>query len=523
MTGIFVYLTVCSIRNSVRVQIRRLRQPRYLLIAIGFVLYVGAMMLGRPASGSFGRFVVDGTGARMIAAAVATLMLGSAWLLPPGAALRFTSAEVQFLFTAPVTRRQLIAYKVCRLLLGAAASGAFLTIFVGPPRLVPGLIFAAKSAAVVAILTLHGAGVGMNRSRAKEQEQLPVRRWQILAAVCLLTPILGGGLAFIALASGMELAAALPVAVLLTGVNALWIIRSDSAFEEAATDAADKMSRAIATGHFSTPRISRKRSSTFRLRPSGPAETAILWKNWLLLGRASRPALVSAAILLALVVTVHLVVSDGVVAADLIGDLSMFFVALAVLLGPAMLRLDLRQDLGHLAVIKTWPVRGPALIRGELLAPSIALSLSAAVAIVIGSAFAPGLPFVDHAGAGARVVFAISAVLATTAVVVAQLVVHNGIAVSYPAWVELKVVASGEAAMTMNVRMMIVMYGALLVLAFVLVIPVAAAFVAYFVSGGLLIPSAIFAAFLACESLAATEIIGRILDRTDLQDVVVTD
>jgi hypothetical protein len=67
------------------------------------------------------------------------------------------------------------------------------------------------------------------------------------------------------------------------------------------------------------------------------------------------------------------------------------------------------------------------------------------------------------------------------------------------------------------------MYGALLVLAFVLVIPAAAAAGAYFMAGGLLIPSAIFAALLICESLAATEIIGRILDRTDLQDVVVTE
>jgi hypothetical protein len=37
------------------------------------------------------------------------------------------------------------------------------------------------------------------------------------------------------------------------------------------------------------------------------------------------------------------------------------------------------------------------------------------------------------------------------------------------------------------------------------------------------IPSAIFAALLFSESLAATELIGRILDRTDLQDVAVPE
>ena len=131
MTGIFVYLTVCSIRNSVRLRIRRLRRPRYLLIAVGFVLWVGSMLLGRRTSGPLGFIAVDGARAQLIAAGVATVMLGSAWLLPLAAALRFTSAEVQFLFTAPITRRQLIGYKVCRLLLGATPSGPFLAILVG--------------------------------------------------------------------------------------------------------------------------------------------------------------------------------------------------------------------------------------------------------------------------------------------------------------------------------------------------------------------------------------------------------
>ena len=522
MTGIFAYLTVCSIRNSVRVRVRRLRQPRYLLIALGFILYVGSMMFGRPASGSFAFLAADGARARMIAAGVATLMLGSAWVLPVAAALRFTSAEVQFLFTAPITRRQLIGYKVWRLLLGAAASGPFLAVVAGPPRLVPGLFFAAKSAIVVAILTLHGAGVAMYRSSAKDQGQLPMRRWRVLAAACLLTPVVGAGVVFIAFSSVMELVAALPFAALLIGANALWIIRSDSAFEEAATEAADKMSRALASGHFSTPRISRRRSSLFRLAPRGPAETAILWKNWLLLGRTSRQTLVISAIVVGSAVIGLVIASGGLFDAEVIGEVSILFVALAVLLGPAMLRIDLRQDLGHLALIKTWPVRGAAIIRGELLAPAIALSLCAAVAIVIGSAFAPGLLFVDQVGGGARIMFALSAVLAVTAVIVAQLVVHNGIAVCFPAWVELKT-AAGAAAMEMGVRMMIVMYGALVLLPFVLVIPAGAAAAAYFVAGGLLIPSALFAALLMGESLAATEIIGRILDRTDLQDVVVTE
>ena len=518
MNGTFLYLTACSVRNTIRVQLRRLRQPRYLVIGLAFVLYVGSMMLGRPRTGAFTAVALTSVRAQAIAIGVATLLLGTAWILPVGAPLRFSNAEIQFLFPAPVTRRQLIGYKLVLMLLGSAFSGAFLTIFVGPTRLVPALFFAAKSAVVVVVMTIHGVGIATYRSRAKEAGERPGGRWRIVAAACLLTPLAGAGLVFVAFSSAAQFAAALPLAALVVGVNALWFVRTDSAFEEAATDAADKMNRAVATGRFFAHRVSATRFSAFRLAPRGPVASAILWKNWLLLGRMSRQALIGGAIMLVFMVVVFVVAAKGDVSADLIGDISLFAVALTALLGPAMLRIDLRHDLAHLALIKTWPVRGATLIRGEVLAPAIALSLAAVVPIVAGSVFAPGLLLVDQATAGGRTMFALSAILVVTGFIVTQLIVQNGIAASFPAWVELKP-ATGAAAMEMNVRMMIVMYGSLLVTALVVVIPAAAAFAAYVFSSGLLIPSLVFAVLLLAESLAATEIIGRILDRTDLQDV----
>ena len=522
MTGIFVYLTACTIRNNAWLALRRIRQPRYLLIAIGFVLWVGSTIVGRPSSGSFGVVPLDTAYARAVAVGVATLLLASGWVLPVGAPLRFTSAEIQFLFPAPLSRRHLIAYKLVRMLLGAAVTGAFLTLFVGPTRLVPALFFAAKSALVMVVLTVHGVGIATYRSHLRDADQPPVRRWRIVAAACLLTPLGAAALVFMAFSSGMQLLAALPIAALIMGMNVAWILRTDSAFEDAATEAADKMNRAVASGRAFAPRLSRRRTSSFRLAPRGPAETAILWKNWMLLGRGSRPVLLTSAIMLVFLVVVFLVASDGALKADAIGDIAMLLVVLTVLVGPGMLRIDLRTDLTHLALIKTWPVRGAALIRGELLAPAIALSLAAAAAIAAGSIFAPDLPLVEQAGAGARAAFAAAAVLATTAVITAQLVVHNGFAVCFPAWVELKA-GTGAAAIEMNVRMIVVMYGSMLVLMLVLILPAAAAFLAYAMSAGLLIASVIFAALLACECLAAIEILGRILDRTDLHDVVVTE
>jgi hypothetical protein len=522
VTGVFVYLTVCTIRNTAWRALRRLRQPRYLLIAAGFVLWIGSTIVGRPSSGSFGAVPLDTTRARAVAVGVATLLLASGWMLPVGAPLRFTNAEIQFLFPAPATRRQLIAYKLVRILLGAAVAGAFLAVFVGPTRPIPALFFAAKSALIMMVLTVHGVGIATYRSRASDAGPRPGRRWPIVAAVACLTPFAGAALVVVAFSSAMRFVAALPIAAVVIGVHVAWVLRTDSAFEDAATEAAEKMNRAVATGHAFAPRLPRRRASSFRLAPGGPAETAILWKNWLLLGRRSRQALLTAAILLVSVATIVMVASGAAPKADVIGGTVMFAVMLTVLLGPAMLRIDLRQDLTHLALIKTWPIRGAALIRGELLAPAIALSLAAAAAIAIGSAVAPGLLLTEETGAGGRATFAAAAVLATTAVITAQLVVHNGFAVCFPAWVELKV-ATGAAALEMNVRMILVMYGSMLALAVLLVLPAAAGFLVYAVTGGLLISSAIFAAVLACESVAAIEILGRILDRTDLHDVVVAE
>ena len=459
MTGIFVYLTVCSIRNSARVRLRRLRQPRYLVITLGFVLYVGSLMLGRPASGAMGFFSVEGARAHLIAAGVATVLLSSAWVLPAGAALGFTSAEVQFLFSAPITRRQLIGYKVCRLLLGAVASGAFLTIFIGPLRLLPGLFFAAKSAIVVAVVSLHGAGVAMHRSRAKDQGH---------PSAALLA---GGGRRLRADADRRR-RSGLHRVLVRRGAGGCRAGRRAHARRQCVVDHAvgqrvrgsrhgsrgqDEPHGCQRTFH---PRAVRKRSSAFRLAPRGPAETAILWKNWLLLGRTSRKALVTSVLLLCAMVTTVLVVSDGAFAGNLIGNASTLVVALVALLGPAMLRIDLRQDLRHLALIKTWPIRGPAVIRGELLAPAVALSLCAAAGILIGQCLRSRPLFRGSRGRGCTRDLCRLRVLAVTSVIVAHLVVHNGIAVAFPAWTELKAVP-GAAAMEMNVRMMIVMYGAM--------------------------------------------------------------
>jgi hypothetical protein len=67
--------------------------------------------------------------------------------------------------------------------------------------------------------------------------------------------------------------------------------------------------------------------------------------------------------------------------------------------------------------------------------------------------------------------------------------------------------------------MLVVMYGGFFVLLLATLVPAAVAAVVMLLVGGILLPAVAFASLLLVECFAATEIIGRILERTDLQDV----
>jgi ABC-2 type transport system permease protein len=521
VTGAFAYLARRSIANSLRVRVRRLRQPRYLVIALALLLYLGGMLAGRPRLGALPVNPANRLQAELIATALATLALAIAWVLPVGAALRFTLADVQFLFTAPITRRQLIGYKIVRLLLGAAGTGVFLTILLGPTRFVPALMFTVRMALVFAILTLSEAGVSLYRKNAEDHGPLRGgRRAGILATTLVLTPLMGWALARVALAATPgEFASAVPIGILLAAANAAWVLRSDAAFEEASADAAVKVQQAMERGARGQPSPRIARATPFRLAPRGPVETALLWKNWMLFGRASRRALVVTAIGVTMMVAVLVGASESVFEGHVLEPLCIFAVSAAVLFGPVWLRTDLRHDLAYLEVIKTWPVRGPSVVRGEVLASALALTAAAAFPIWLAGTLTPELPLVGSA-TSARLSFAISATSAAFALIVAQLVIQNGIAVAFPAWVR-PPHAAGVAGFEAMGQAMVAMYGALFVLVIAVIVPAAGAAAAFFVIGGLLAPSTVFAVLLLAESLVATEAIGRLLERTDLQDVIV--
>ena len=127
----FLYLTACSMRNHVKVQLRRLGEPRYFLGSAAGLLYLGLMFRpSGPSSRLFSTWRANGL-LEVSVAALLFMTTALAWIRSRsgGPALMFTRAEVLFLFTAQVHRRQLIDYKMLRWQVSIVVSAVVMTIF----------------------------------------------------------------------------------------------------------------------------------------------------------------------------------------------------------------------------------------------------------------------------------------------------------------------------------------------------------------------------------------------------------
>src|SRR5580765_8072123 len=117
-----LYIIVCSFRNRLRV--RLLRQPRYFIGAIAGAAYLYFSFFARFRTSRSSAARRGGRPPRLpqsMAALLAVapslgglaLMIAAAgaWLFPMDSSmLEFSDAEQQFLFPAPVSRRQLLVY-----------------------------------------------------------------------------------------------------------------------------------------------------------------------------------------------------------------------------------------------------------------------------------------------------------------------------------------------------------------------------------------------------------------------------
>jgi len=573
MTGAFLYLTACTFKNRLRRRLQRLREPRYvvgLLVGLAY-FYVAFFRRG-------GRRNAPADASVIAAIAAPMQLLGSlgllataaiAWLWPgSGQPLTFSRAEVQWLFTAPVTRRELVHYKLLRSQLAILFGSAIATLVLRPGSLAAGWTLLAGLWIALMTVRLHLMGVALRRlSLASHGASGFARQWLPVAAVMggigvvaatfanawpALSALEGGEQVFAALqrlagegaasvvlwpfralvrlpaaASAGDFLAALPAALALLALNYVWVLRSDAAFEEASAEHAERQAgrrdgpRAAVKGAAATP---------FTLAPDGPPEAAILWKNLILVGRYVSWRTVLRLLPLVIVLGVVAGRSPAGGAAEFVGKVSLPLAAMAILLGPQMMRNDLRQDLARLPLLKTWPVRGSALIRGEVLAPTVVVTAVAwlllLTAVLLGGGLRPASPEATILGAHRLSILAASFVLAP-AIILSQVVVQNGLAVLFPAWVA--VGASRARGIDAMGQRLLMLAGILFALVVSLVPGVVAAgavaFLAYQATGAtlVLLPAVVVALVVAGECWLAVEGLGRVLDRTDPSAVEATE
>ena len=173
MIAALFYLQYHTFRNRLLFRLRRLKQPKYLIGAIVGGLYLYFYFFRYLFQGHAGgsRPPVNFTVSpeylvlyELGGALALFLVVLLAWIIPhERAALVFTEAEVAFLFPAPITRRNLIHYKLIRSQLRIFFSVLLLTLF---SRRFGGnaLIHALGWWMILSTLNLHFLGASFTRT-----------------------------------------------------------------------------------------------------------------------------------------------------------------------------------------------------------------------------------------------------------------------------------------------------------------------------------------------------------------------
>jgi len=570
-----LYITACTTRNRIRVRLRRLREPRYLIGAIVGVAYlyfsIFAGRRGRSRAGRGGdpRAPIElGSAWQAIGSSLAGLLVFVlallAWVLParPGL-LEFSQAETVFLFPAPVSRRQLLVHRLVRSQVSSLVTSILMAFLLAPAGGFGRLRFAMAMWALFVTIRVYFAAVALTRAQFTSSRPLArLAAWLPAGFLIAGTVVVGA-----AIARQMTLqpvASAADVLVRLTGATAsglpsivlwpfsailrpqlatsatsfmqamagslavmaaviVWMLANDSAFDLTAGEAAGERSGRAVAG---TP-VVRVRQIGPALALSGRVEWAILWKNAmqtfravnLPLKRLAAPAIGLTMGLAGAAIGMSAGQNRG--PAGFIAALGFAVTALSIVAGPLIMRLDLRSDFEHLDLLKTWPVRPADLIRGEMAWPAALVTAIAWAGIVCTALFSgaamPDVPSVD------RWSVAISALLAAPALIAAQYTVQNALALFFPAWVGLGTQRTrGIDAMGQR---LIMVAAILLVLAIFAVPGGLAGGIVWLVLRNVMgvavfVPAAVlFAAVILTEVLVATELLGPAYERMDLTSV----
>lgn len=480
MTGAFAYLILASARNRLRSRVLRLRNPRYAAAMLLGVTYIWGVYF-RPSHDRPSGDEILSPSLVALLPLVTLALIAWIWLFGGDrAALAFTEAEVTLLFTAPVTRRALVLYRIARTQVAILATSILWALVFrrsGPwPALLAHVI---AYWVMLATINMNRLGVALVHAGAAEHGLRAARRhWAAIAAFAgilamvvvplalawprmratgdpsaamdvaasvLLAPPTSWALypfrvlvAPVSAAAGLPWLAAMGPALVLLGILTAWVLRSETAFEEAAAEASAAHAQrreALRARRGTKPVSARRLSRTLPLAPTGPPAVALLWKNamWLLRANEVRGMLAPPAIALA---CAAIIAPRSEVAAVMVASLSGFVAVVMLLFGPLTTRNDLRTELLHLGLLKTFPLRGRDVVVAEVASGALpvgAVQYLLVLASLLALAFTAN-PLLTPAVLAAA---ALAAPLPVLGLNGATFTLHNGIALLFPGWVRL--------------------------------------------------------------------------------------
>ena len=520
MIRAFWFITLRSFKNRIMLRLRRLRQPRYLIGFIAGLAYFWFTGLKRilvmhnlqhgvlGARIPTGDFVVD------CAAFAALFPMLIAWALPDqGGGLVFSEAEIQFLFAGPVSRRQLLIYKVLRQQPPILISALLMSFFgFGSSRFI-GIWLAFVT------MSIYFSTVGLARARLKLAGIGFL--WRLLAVLASLAGL--GALLIHAFSSMPHLtrydpqvlhlldqplrtpafqvilflprffaAAVLPGSLTQLAVSALVLAglafvllqiagQLNVSFEDASIHAAKKKESYVerVRSFRSGQRVIFPRFPTpFRLPAKPSPELAILWKNLIATLRISIVFMIVIVGVFAILLGESLFTPAAIRGGA--ATLALFICCLFPLFASNILTQDLRLDLQRIEILKSYPISGERLIAAEIAAPLTVMSL-VELLLLIGSLVILHMP---NESVKLRQIatpeFAVVVLLFAIPLCAMQLLIRNAAAVLFPAWT-LRSQDDPRGFAVMGQRL-VLLAGNLLVLTVSLIPPAIVVLIGWFIS-----------------------------------------
>jgi hypothetical protein len=119
-----------------------------------------------------------------------------------------------------------------------------------------------------------------------------------------------------------------------------------------------------------------------------------------------------------------------------VGIVTVILTGYSLLLGPAILRQDLRQDLANADILKMYPLRGWQVVLGELLAPAAILTGVQWCLVLLAISMFSRFPEDHPIPLSARVSFGVGVAIVAPMVNLISLVIPNASVLLFPAWLQ---------------------------------------------------------------------------------------